>query len=110
MPTRLCHTPSCPREVAYRGYCQIHQRQVNRATHRHRKFYNGKKWRMAARHKKFLNPICEHCDTALSQEVHHDPPLHELLGTGRDPYDPAVLVALCKTCHGQATRKEQATQ
>lgn len=107
MPIRLCSTPRCPSPATYRGRCAEHARQVNRDTHRNRSFYNGKRWRLAARRKKFDHPICEHCDEALAVEVHHDPPLEVLLATGRDPYDPAVLFALCKPCHGRATRKEQ---
>jgi 5-methylcytosine-specific restriction endonuclease McrA len=75
----------------------------------HKSFYDTKRWRLTARHIKFQRPICERCDNALSQEVHHDPPLTALLAASRNPYDPAVLVALCKPCHSSVTLLEQRT-
>jgi 5-methylcytosine-specific restriction endonuclease McrA len=107
MPTKLCSNPGCPNPATYRGYCAEHARQVNRATHPNKSFYGSRRWRLTARHVRFLHPMCEHCGKALSQEVHHDPPLEVLLAEGRNPYDLALLVALCKPCHGVETRREQ---
>jgi 5-methylcytosine-specific restriction endonuclease McrA len=114
-PIRLCAQPRCPNPATAKGRCDAHRKALERDRSRarrdtsHKSFYDTKKWRLAARHKKFLNPICERCDEALSQEVHHDPPLKVLLATGRNPYDPAVLVALCKPCHSTVTLLEQRT-
>lgn len=112
-PIRLCLTPSCPEPATGRGRCDTHRkaREASRSRERradsHKSFYDTKKWRLQARRIKFERPICEHCDNTLSQEVHHDPPLRILLAEGRNPYDPAVLVALCKPCHSAATLAER---
>jgi 5-methylcytosine-specific restriction endonuclease McrA len=113
MPTRLCSHPRCGNTATGRGRCDEHRKALERDRSRtrrdtsHKSFYDTKRWRLTARHIKFLRPICEHCDQALSAEVHHDPPLKTLLAAGRDPYNPAVLVALCKPCHSAATLTEQ---
>src|SRR3954447_22325472 len=105
-PTKLCSSPRCPNPVRLgSSRCDEHARSYERERSRarrdtsHKSFYDTKRWRLTARHVKFLHPMCEHCGKALSQEVHHDPPLRVLLATGHDPYDPAVLTALCTPCH-----------
>ena len=113
MPSRLCLEARCPNPATAKGRCDEHRKAHERGRSRarrdtsHKSFYDTQKWRMTARHEKHLNPICEHCDQALAQEVHHDPSLKVLLATGRDPYEPAVLVALCKPCHSDETLLEQ---
>jgi 5-methylcytosine-specific restriction protein A len=114
-PVRLCLEAGCPNPQTGRGRCDTHRktREADRSRERradsHKSFYDTKRWRLTARRIKLDRPICEHCDNALSQEVHHDPPLRALLATRRNPYDPAVLVALCKPCHSAVTLTEQRT-
>jgi 5-methylcytosine-specific restriction endonuclease McrA len=112
-PVRLCNAPRCGNPATARGKCDEHRKayERDRSAHRradsHKSFYDTKRWKLTARHIKFQRPLCERCDNALSQEVHHDPPLHVLLETGRNPYDPAGLVALCKPCHSAVTLQER---
>jgi hypothetical protein len=114
MPIRLCSVCR-ENQATARGKCDDcrhdyeRDRSRDRRAESHKAFYDTRRWRLAARHKKNLNPICEHCDHALSQEVHHDPPLRVLLAAKRNPYDPAVLVAPCKPCHSVETMREQHT-
>src|SRR3954470_8383763 len=102
-PTRLCLEARCGNKATARGRCDEHRKALERDRSRARRdtgiksFYDTKRWRLTARHVKFLHPMCEDCGRALSQEVHHIEPLRELLATGRDPYDPAELLALCKS-------------
>lgn len=114
MPKRLCLDPECPNPARPgSNKCDEHARSYERERSRarrdtsHKSFYDTKRWRLTARRKKFDNPICEDCGEALSEEVHHDPPLGVLLAEGRNPYDQAVLVALCKPCHSAATLRER---
>jgi hypothetical protein len=114
MPTRLCL--DCRTNPATsRGRCDDcrkaseRDRSRDRRAESHKAFYDTRRWKIAARHKKGLNPICERCDQALATEVHHDPPLRVLLKTGRNPYAMDVLIALCKPCHSAETLREQHT-
>jgi 5-methylcytosine-specific restriction endonuclease McrA len=111
---RLCTVPTCGKERrAGSARCDEHakayerERSAYRRDDSHKSFYDRKKWRICARRIKFERPICERCDEAISQEVHHEPPLSELLAAGRNPFDPTVLVALCKPCHSAITLAEQ---
>lgn len=115
MPHRPCLEVGCPRYATGRGRCDEHRRAKERDRSRARRedarernrFYARKHWLIVARHKKFENPICEHCDRELSTEVHHDPPLKLLLARGLNPYADEFLVSLCHACHAKQTRLEQ---
>jgi 5-methylcytosine-specific restriction enzyme A len=82
------------------------ERSRSRRADSHKSFYDTKRWHVARRAYLFNHPLCERCE-AIAEHVHHDPPLHVLLATGRNPYDPAVLRSLCKPCHSSETRAEQ---
>jgi hypothetical protein len=112
MPTKMCATPGCANTVK-RGHCDTHRKAIERERSRdrradsHKSWYDRAKWRNTARRVKFETPICEACDSAISAEVHHDPPLAWLLEQGLNPFDRKYLTALCASCHSAETRREQ---
>ena len=100
---RLC-TGGCGDTTIKGGRCpecaRSYERTIDRAG---AAVYSTKRWRTTRRRKLHLNPICELCDSAIAEEVHHDPPLAE----GGDPFHLDGLVSTCKPCHSRETRREQ---
>jgi 5-methylcytosine-specific restriction protein A len=113
--SRICREPGCPNPAGKRGLCDDHRRAYERERSRARRgsdaaernrFYARKRWRLTARRKRFDNPLCERCGN-VATEVHHNPPLAQLLARGLNPYSPDYLVSLCRPCHSAETRREQ---
>lgn len=105
MPIRLCQAPRCGNRAEYRGFCAEHARVRNRVTHpRNRAVYNSVRWHHLRRRALFDRPLCP-CGN-LAVDVHHITSLE----AGGDPYDPANVLPLCKTCHGRITKAEQAVR
>ncbi len=101
---RACSEPGCPGFASYRGRCPEHARQRDRSIHRAgRVIYNTKRWKLTRRAKLTQSPICERCEAQLATEVHHRTPIAE----GGPEHAMDNLEALCKSCHSQATRREQ---
>lgn len=65
------------------------------------KRWRGQRWSALAQSVRARNPICERCKERFSEEVHHSVPLHK----GGSLYDPRNLVALCKQCHNDITKR-----
>ena len=65
------------------------------------KRWRGRRWSALATSVRARNPICERCKERFSEEVHHTMPLHK----GGSLYDPRNLVALCKECHHDVTKR-----
>ena len=65
------------------------------------KRWRGRRWSALATSVRARNPICERCKERFSEEVHHTMPLHK----GGSLYDPRNLVALCKACHHDVTKR-----
>jgi len=103
MPTRLCLTPRCPDKATYRGRCQRHAKQRNRETHQNRSVYNSKRWQMLRRKVLLEEPICQSCDSALSEHADHIVPIEQ----GGKVWDRTNLQGLCAPCHSTKTRQEQ---
>jgi 5-methylcytosine-specific restriction protein A len=104
MPTRLCSTPGCPNPTTYRGQCAQHSTLRERSSHPNRRVYNKRRWRILRRAIIQANPICTHCHQAIATDADHITPI----SAGGAPYDPTNLQALCSTCHGKKTKREQA--
>ena len=104
MPTRACLSPTCPNPATYRGRCQRHARQRERATHPNKSFYNSKKWKHTRRKQLLREPICQHpACKALATDVDHRTPIEQ----GGDKWSLTNLQSLCRSHHGQKTRREQ---
>jgi 5-methylcytosine-specific restriction enzyme A len=65
--------------------------------------YASKRWAMLRRAKLARNPICEICDVALANAVHHIVAMED----GGAPYDFDNVLSTCKPCHSRETRREQ---
>jgi 5-methylcytosine-specific restriction endonuclease McrA len=102
VPVKLCTARRCPEVATYRGRCAEHARQVNRATHQNRSIYNSKRWQVLRRRVLFEQPLCACGEIAV--DVDHITPLEQ----GGAPYERANCRGMCKRCHGEKTRKEQA--
>lgn len=91
--------------VAARGYCRVHALRKERQarTPGAKQIYNSMRWRYARRAKLAQDPICERCDRALSQQVHHKVDLAD----DSDPFALEGLEALCASCHSRETRARQ---
>jgi len=50
------------------------------------------------------NPVCEHCNTSATSDVHHIEPLVERIDRA---YDRRNLIALCKHCHDVAHQRDK---
>ena len=99
MPIRLCL--ACPAQAHYRGYCIDHAKTKEQQTNRKgRHIYGTAKWRNTRKAVLSSQPLCKCGEIAV--DVDHIVPLPE-----GDPYDPANLQGLCKSCHAKKTRREQ---
>lgn len=98
---QVCGHPRCPDPPTYRGRCQRHARQRERATHRNRSIYNSKRWKMLRRRRLFLDPLCS-CGE-IATDVDHITPIEE----GGEPFGLENTQSLCKSCHSVKTRREQ---
>lgn len=101
---RACLEPRCPSPASYRGRCQAHARQQDKAINRvGRSIYNTKRWKVLRLAKLNLTPFCEEqgCES-MATDVHHK---H---GVEQDPWSMEGLEALCHAHHSQRTRREQA--
>jgi 5-methylcytosine-specific restriction endonuclease McrA len=65
--------------------------------------YASKRWAMFRRAKLNRDPICEICDAALANEVHHKVAMED----GGAPYSFANVVSTCKPCHSRETMRER---
>jgi len=112
-PARPCRNTRCPRTtLAADGYCgpecrgKARSSPSTRAAHqRHYHTTAHRRWRAIILER---DPVCKHCHNALSTEADH------ILTWWNqpDPYayalDPRNGQGLCKVCHNQKSRKEQA--
>jgi 5-methylcytosine-specific restriction endonuclease McrA len=105
----VCATPGCAEPPINGARCETHaipfKREANRikdrsANRKGHALYRTKRWRMTRRRILFDQPLCK-CG-AIATDVDHIRPLPQA-----NPYDPANLQPLCKTCHGRKTRREQ---
>lgn len=101
---RLCVEPGRGNVTAKGGRCPACRRRYERTINRAgAKLYGTKRWRMTRRRKLHLDPVCEICQNAVAEEVHHRVAIRD----GGDIYSLANLVSTCKACHSRETRREQ---
>jgi 5-methylcytosine-specific restriction endonuclease McrA len=113
---RFCNFPQCSALISGASrYCDKHNREKGKKfygelfkkgkknTERADPFYSSRKWLALRAAKVRSNPICEHCNKKLTQEVHHIKPIKEYphLKLNRDN-----VVCLCRSCHFKETTKE----
>ncbi len=87
-------------------YCEQHQRQRWRERDINRPRRGGRRWRKLRDLKLRTDPICEICNSALAQEVHHIEPV------ARAPereFDWSNLQSVCHDCHVAESAAERAT-
>jgi 5-methylcytosine-specific restriction protein A len=65
-----------------------------------RQWYAQRRWRALRRQVLRARPVCEGCDEAASEEVHHLVPRRERPELA---FELSNLQALCKSCHSRAT-------
>ncbi len=101
MPTSVCIAAGCPNPPVYRGRCEQHRAEQNRATHKPeaKRIYNSKQWRNTRN--KMLD-LCAECGKATGEHLDHITPLAD----GGEPYHPDNLQSLCQSCHSKKTRRE----
>lgn len=104
MPIRLCGTPGCSNQATYRGLCTEHSQMRERSSHPNRRVYGKRRWRILRRAVITANPMCTACHENMSTDADHITPI----SAGGAPYDPTNIQALCSTCHGRKTKREQA--
>lgn len=115
MPSRPCHHPTCA-EYVRPGvrYCPAHETagaQVDRSQRRERdrhydqhardpeakRFYNSAAWLRVRDEVLGDSPVCQRCNAAWSEHVHHRKPLAECAEAERLARD--NLMAVCPPCH-----------
>lgn len=105
----VCTTPGCP-QLTLDGKCtehkQVAEQQRGSAAERG---YSGKAWRFARRTVLRQNPICVVCKHEFATVADHWPTSRrELVAQGvTNPDAPCYLRALCASCHGRETAREQ---
>jgi hypothetical protein len=90
MPRKLCLTPGCGGYAEVRGHCRPHataQRKQNRSSFN--SFYASKPWRLARRRQLYEHSICQICESAVAEHVHHRVKLTD----GGAKTDPANLLS-----------------
>lgn len=103
-PVRLCLCPACPEVAVTRGRCRAHARAADQQVRRPgRPIYGTKRWQITRARVLAEQPICEECDDALAEHVHH----RVDIGDGGDPWARQNLQALCAGCHGRTTRRSR---
>ena len=97
MPIRVCLEPRCGSPAVVRGRCRRHPtHKGNQWRSPNNTFYASKAWARDRRRYLFEHPICERCDHALAEHVHHVIPIED--GGPKRP-GPNGLQALCSPCH-----------
>jgi 5-methylcytosine-specific restriction endonuclease McrA len=103
MPHRPCLEPRCPEYATYRGRCQRHAKQRDKAINRAgAKIYSRKKWQLTRRKQLANEPLCRACGQ-IATAVDHIVPLEQ----GGDPWSSDNLQSLCLHHHSVKTRQEQ---
>jgi 5-methylcytosine-specific restriction protein A len=104
VPISVCLEPGCPSPATWRGRCNQHARQrdktIARAGYR---TYKTAKWRRTRSRYLARHPVCELCDRAIAEQVHHVIDLAD----GGSAWAEANLQALCAPCHSKVTRRRQ---
>lgn len=122
----ICKSPGCTELLPAPGYCAKHQHKAKPDRYHFdrldqkkedwkRKFYATYAWQQKSIQYRLSHPFCERCYEAgwrdvVSQLVHHDPPLEELIRLGLDPFDDRYLEAICNNCHLEELRKKKQTR
>lgn len=111
MPHRPCKHPTCTALVAKGAWCDAHKHlapeQDRRAYHREydqrqrdaeaKAFYNSPGWKKARGIKLAADPVCERCQRAFANTVHHKKPLREC--TAAERVAQSNLLSVCPPCH-----------
>lgn len=63
-----------------------------------RRFYESEEWKRISRTLRAENPVCEWCNRAPSEQVHHRVPIR----LGGHPTARSNLVVVCQPCHKAA--------
>lgn len=65
--------------------------------------YNNKQWKALSLYMRMENPICQKCNDALTEDVHHIlSPFEQGISQAeamRRLLDPTNLICLCRNCH-----------
>lgn len=105
----VCSVTGCP-TLTDEGRCEVHKRaaEQQRGSAAERG-YSGKAWRFARRTVLRQNPICVLCNREFATVADHWPTSRrELVAQGvTNPDAPRHLRALCASCHGSETAREQ---
>lgn len=120
---RPCKVMGCLRLVDGPGYCAEHAAGAaaeaksrfkvldNRVPDHIREFYHKSKWTEASALHRCREPLCRRCKNegrvVCGELTHHNPPLEELLRTGKNPYDDRYLETLCHNCHQKELRAKR---
>lgn len=104
----VCSVPGCP--TLARGRCDEHKRTAERQRgSAAERGYGGAAWTIARRTVLMRDPICVVCKHAFATVADHWPvSRRDLVAQGvRNPDSPRHLRALCASCHGKETAREQ---
>lgn len=75
MPAKHCLERGCANTATYRGRCQRHAKQRERATHPNKHVYNRKRWGLTRRAQLDREPFCRECRAegveSLATDVDH---------------------------------------
>jgi 5-methylcytosine-specific restriction protein A len=109
MPSFPCSNPTCDQYVPVKNtYCENHGGGAVKVS-RHsfydqhlrdpvaKAFYNSAAWLRARATKLANHPVCERCNHAWSEHVHHRIPLSQC--TPEQKLDQQILMAVCESCH-----------
>lgn len=106
---QVCSVPGCP-ELTKGGRCADHQRAAEQQRgSAAQRGYGGRAWRVARRAVLRRDPVCVLCHKQFATVADHWPTSRrDLLAAGvADPDAPHRLRALCASCHGSETAREQ---
>lgn len=105
----VCSVAGCP-TLTTGGRCDEHKRKAEQQRgSAAERGYSGKAWRFARRTVLRQNPICTLCKREFATVADHWPVSRKDLLAQRvsDPDAPHRLRALCASCHGKETAREQ---
>lgn len=106
MVSRQCKVPICGNSATQGAYCDEHQKFKPEPWSKKRPRdprYGTARWQKLVLTKKRNNPICEICNRAPTEEVHHIKPVQDYPDLFW-AYD--NLQSTCEDCHRIETRRE----
>ena len=112
VPVKFCHWGGCRAKLPLHGpnWCEDHmppQRKAERyrtkEAEERNALYETARWRRLSAMIRAMRPVCEECNDALSEDVHHV----VAVADGGDFWEMDNLQALCKSCHAIKTGEER---